>query len=179
MLTFFSFKWFSDSKDRSLVKITSKHLNRNLVLNLCVFFLQSVITLIANFFSMKIMMVCFLVYLLIRICFIWPEIYFALVLQNVLWYNTYFIYYSLNHNIPLLIYYCFYTIFMCVSAYINHISIFHISIAFSGFFSFISYFINTLATKKNLSQLICKSIKDLYIKASTVRNLFFANNTLL
>ena len=142
------------STDRFLVKMTPHCLNPNLVLNLhAAVVLQSMITLVANSLSIKILLGCFFgsstsSYL----CFIWSERYFTVITCKI--FGVIFllhVFYSTRISIN--IYYCFYVIsFIRFSAYINHIYIKYSS-EVSGFFifSFISLYSFNTFTETNSS----------------------------
>ena len=89
------------STDCFLVKMTPYCLNPNLVLNLhAAVVLQSMITLVANSLSIKILLGCFFgsstsSYL----CFIWSERYFTLITCKILWCNLSFTCFLFNQNI--------------------------------------------------------------------------------
>ena len=89
------------STDCSFVKMTSYRLKPNLVLNLwAIIVLQFIITLIANFSSIKILLTCFFGSSISSyLCFLWFELYFLVIYRKCLWSKLSSICFSFNHNI--------------------------------------------------------------------------------
>ena len=81
--------------------MTSNCVNRNLFLKLWVIVVpKSIITLIANFSSIKVLLTCFFgsstsSYL----CFLWFELHFVAISGKCLWSSPSSIYFSFNHSI--------------------------------------------------------------------------------
>ena len=154
-LHIFSFKWsflfqmnsfliIFVSTNFSFVKMILYCLNPNLVLNLgATVVLQSLITLIANFASIKVLLTCFLGFSTSSyLCLLWLELYFLVISHKCLRSNPSLICFHLT-TIPH--HYYFYTIsFNYFSAYINHFYIVY-STEVSGFF--ISSFIPLYSLK--------------------------------
>ena len=87
----------------SYVKMTSYCLNPNLILGLWVdVHLQSIITLTANFSSIKVPLHYVLGFFLssLCLCFLWSEWCFVLIFHKLFWSNQSFICFSFNRNIP-------------------------------------------------------------------------------
>ena len=160
--------------------MTSYCLNPNLILNLHTdVVLQSIITLIVNFLSIKILLHCFFDSSTISyLSFLWSEWYFIviswkfydLILLYVFRLTTIFRQYLLY-----LICDCFYVVsFIRFSACINPIYI----VCYTELF-ILSYSLNTLFTERNSSWLIYELIKVLEIRISIVFNVSFPNNNIL
>ena len=90
------------SNDCSCVKMILYCLNPNLVLNLCAYVvLEYIITLIANFSSIKILLNCiFGSPTRSYICFVWSECYLIVIYRKFLWLYPSTICFLFNHNIP-------------------------------------------------------------------------------
>ena len=85
-----------------LLQMNSLFLLPLIVLNLWAFVvLQSLITLIANFLSIKILLTCFFgSFTSSCLCFLLFELYFVVMSRKFLWSNPSSICFSFNHNIP-------------------------------------------------------------------------------
>ena len=126
-LHIFSFKWsflfqmnsfliIFVSTNFSFVKMTLYCLNPNLVLNLwATVVLQSLITLIANFASIKVLLTCFLGFSTSSyLCLRWLELYFLVISHKCLRSNPSLMF-SFNHNTPSLLFlYHFFQLFFCL-----------------------------------------------------------------
>ena len=99
----FSFKRIFVCANCSLVKMIPYCLNPNLVLNLCAAVLHSMIALVANALYIKILLGCFLVYLLVHI-FVFYDI-----LPQILWDNLFYKFF-IQPQYWIIISYCIYTI---------------------------------------------------------------------
>ena len=90
------------NNDCSLVKMTSFCLNPNP--NLCAtVFLQSMISLTANSLSIPVLLACFFSSSISSyLYFLWSERYFYVATCKFLWSNISSIWFSYNHNVPLL-----------------------------------------------------------------------------
>ena len=122
----FSFKWTHHSfqhcsTDCSFVKMTSYCLNPNLALNLWVDVVQqSIITLIATFLSIEILLHCFLVLLLVYIFHFYD-------LNDILLYflaDFYDVHLTTIFHYHLLLFLCYF--FIRLSTYISNIYIVHL-----------------------------------------------------
>ena len=140
-------------------------------------FIQSIITVIVNFSSIKILLHCFFGSVTSSyLCFLWSEWYFIVIFPTFLWSIPSFHLTAILHCYLLLILYHFIHTFLC---FVNLINIVH-STKVSGFFnsSFISLcFLNTSFTETNSSWLIHQSVKVLEIRISIVFKLAFPNKT--
>ena len=161
-------------------------LNPNLVLNLWAdAVLQSIITLIAIFLSIKILFHCFFgSSTSSHQCSLWSECYFIVISRKFLWSNLFSICFSLDHNISSLSTIVSIQFLLYVLLLISTIFIQCIPQRFQDFFYCIFHLIkrislNTLFTETNSSRLIYESIKTLEIRTSKVFNLSFPNNTIL
>ena len=92
------------STDNSFVKMTAYCLNPILVLHLwAMVVLQSIITLIPDVLSIKILLsyfVCSSSSTSSYLCFLWFELYFVVMSHKFLWSNASYICFSFNHSIP-------------------------------------------------------------------------------
>ena len=114
-------------------------------------FIQSIITVIVNFSSIKILLHCFFGSVTSSyLCFLWSEWYFIVIFPKFLWSIPSFHLTAILHCYLLLILYHFIHTFFC---FVNLINIVH-STKVPGFFnsSFISLcFLNTSFTETNSS----------------------------
>ena len=110
-------------------------------------FLQSIITLIVNFLSLKILFHVFGLSSSSYLCFLWSEWHFIVISCSFLWSNLFSICFSFNHHIPSLsttvpipfLSYLFSDYIICI--YIVYFR------AVSGFSYFFFHLINFLSTK--------------------------------
>ena len=86
------------STDCSFVKMTY-YVNPNLILNLCTDVLQSIITLIAHFLSIKSLCCFFGSSTSTNFCFLFSEQYLV-ISHKFLWFNASFTSFSCSHSIP-------------------------------------------------------------------------------
>ena len=152
------------SIDCSFVKMTWNCLNLHLVLSLCAdVVLQSIITLIANFLSIKIQLHCFFVLLSSSyLCFPWFEWYFIVISHKffdsiLLVYVFHLTRIFLNYILLFL-----YHFFMRFSVYINHTY----RVYFTEVWGFLIslYSLNTLFFETNSLWLIYQLIKALELE---------------